>query len=127
MPMTNYLRHALLNHTYRNTPYTSPTNVYVALFTSAPSVAGGGTEVSGGSYARQAPGFGAPASGQIANGGLISFPQATADWGTITHVAIFDALSGGNMLQFAELPESKVIDNGDTLRIPIANLIQSLS
>ena len=112
---TNYLEDALLNHVLRNTAFTSPTTVYVALFTATPGEAGGGTEVSGGSYARQAVTFAAPASGIVANSGAVTFPTATANWGTITSMAIFDAVTVGNMLYYGALAASKVVDNGDQI------------
>jgi len=61
--MSNYLENALINATLRNTTYTSVATVYVSLWTSDPTDAGSGTEVSGGSYARTAVTFGAPSNG----------------------------------------------------------------
>lgn len=112
---SNYLENALLNHVLRNTALTSPTTVYVALFTVAPTDTGGGTEVSGGSYARQAVTFGAPVSGTVANSGAVTFPTATANWGTIVAIGIFDALTVGNLLYYGNLTTSKVVDNGDQI------------
>ena len=89
MSKTNYLETQLLNHVLRNTPYSGPTTVYVGLFTSAPGEAAGGTEVSGGSYARQAVTFSAPAPDSCSNTADVLFPLATADWGTIVAFAIF--------------------------------------
>jgi hypothetical protein len=60
---SDYLEDAVLDHVFRNTALTSPTTVYVALYTATPSDAGGGTEVSGGSYARTAGTFGAASGG----------------------------------------------------------------
>ena len=113
---TDYLENALLDHVLRATAYTSPTALYLALFTSATDDAGGGTEVSGGSYARQAVTFDAAASGQTQNTALVTFPTATANWGTITHMAIYDAVSGGNMLYHGELANSKTINTGQVAR-----------
>lgn len=121
--MTDYLEDKLLNHTFRNIAFTSPTTVYLALFTSAPGETGGGTEVSGGDYARQSITFGAPSpSGTIKNSADITFPTATADWGTITHVAIFDASTGGNMLVYGALTTSKTVGTGDTFKVSANNL-----
>ena len=86
--MSNYLENALINATLRNTTYTSPSTVYVALFTSDPTDAGSGTEVSGGSYARQSATFGAPSNGASSISSAIEFPQATGNWGTVTHFGI---------------------------------------
>ena len=100
---------------------TRPTAWYIGLFTAAPSDAGGGTEVSGGSYARKAVAF--TVSGNLAtNSAAVEFDVATADWGIITSVAVFDAVSGGNMIAYATLTASKTIANGDVLRIPLNEL-----
>ena len=100
---------------------TRPTAWYIGLFTVAPSDAGGGTEVSGGSYARKSVAF--TVSGNLAtNSAAVEFDVATADWGTITDIAVFDAVSGGNMIAYATLTASKTIANGDVLRIPLNDL-----
>lgn len=125
--LTNYLEDALLNHVFRNTTLTSPTTVYLALFTAAPGEAGGGTEVTGGSYARVAITFGAPSSNQIANSSAVNFATATANWGTITDCAIMDASSGGNMLAFGPLAASKVVNTGDTISFAIGALTVALN
>lgn len=121
MSFTNYTETEVLEWLLTNTAVTRPTAWYVGLFTAAPGEAGGGTEVSGGSYARESATF--TVSGDTAsNSANIEFTEATASWGTITHVAIFDALSGGNMLAYASLTTSKAIDTGDILRIPAGDL-----
>lgn len=112
---SDYLEDALLNHVLRNTSLTSPATVYLALFTVAPTDVGGGTEVSGGSYARQVITFAAPVSGVVSNSGAVTFPTATASWGTVVAMGIFDAVSGGNLLYYGALTTSKVIDNGDQI------------
>lgn len=121
--MTDYLEQALLNHVLRNVPFSSPTSVYIALFTSAPGEAGGGTEVSGGGYARQAITFTAPANGQVSNLADVSFPVATADWGTVTHFALFDAATAGNMLLYGAFSLSKIVQVGDQLIIRAGDLV----
>ena len=88
--MSNYLENALINATLRNTTYTSPATVYVALFTSDPTDAGSGTEVSGGSYARTAVTFGAPSNGVTTNSAAVEFPQCTSSWGTVGWIGIMD-------------------------------------
>jgi hypothetical protein len=114
---TDYMENKIIDHMLRNQSYTPPTTIYVALFTSAPSDAGGGTEVSGGSYARQAVTLSAASGGASENSADITFPTATANWGTITHLALMDALTAGNMLMHTPLDESKTINNGDTFKI----------
>lgn len=121
MSFSNYLETKVLAHTFSNTAYTSPSTVYVGLFTSSPSEDGSGTEVSGGSYARQSGAF--TTSGNTATtSAAIEFPTATAAWGTITHIGIYDASSGGNLLAYAALTASKAIASGDVFRIPAGDI-----
>lgn len=120
---TNYLETNLLNHVLRNTAYSSPTTIYVGLFTVAPDETGGGTEVSGGAYARQSVIFTAPAPDSCSNNADVTFPTATADWGTIVAFALFDAPSAGNMLYFANLAASRDILTADQFRFPSGQLI----
>lgn len=119
---SDFLENKLLDHAFRNVAYTPPVTVYVALFTAAPSDAGGGTEVTGGSYARQAIAFAAAVAGLIDNSSQVDFPTPTADWGTVTHAAIFDALSLGNQMAWGSLVSSRTILTGDTVRIGLGDL-----
>jgi hypothetical protein len=125
--MSNYLENALINATLRNTTFTSPSVVYLGLYTSDPTDANTGTQVSGGSYARQAVTFGAPSNGVTTNSAAIEFPQATASWGTVTHIGILDALTSGNLLYHTALDTSKTIDTGDIFKIAIGSLSVNLS
>lgn len=122
--MSDYLEEKLLNHTFRNVSFTPPTTVYLALYTSNPTDADTGTEVSGGAYARQAATFSAATNpgGQVSNDALITFPTATAGWGTVTHFAIRDALTAGNMLVFGALTNPKTVDVDDQVKVNISNL-----
>ena len=114
---SDYLEDNLLNHTLRNVAFTSPTTVYVALFTVAPGDDGaGGTEVSGFAYARQTVTFGAPSSGTVANSGAVTFPQASGGaWGTIVAMGVYDAVTAGNLLYYGNLATSKVVGDGDQI------------
>jgi len=114
---SNFLENKVLGHVFGATPYTAPTTLYVGLFTSSPGETGSGTEVSGGSYARQTIAFTVTGS-QASNTAAVEFPTATASWGTITFAAIYDASSGGNLLAYGALTTSKTIDSGDVFRIP---------
>jgi hypothetical protein len=125
--MSNYLENALINATLRNTSYTSPSVVYLGLYTSDPTDADTGTEVSGGSYARQAITFGAPSNGVTTNTAAIEFPQATATWGTVGWIGIEDALTGGNLLYHSPLDASKTIASGDIFKIAIGSLSVTLA
>lgn len=98
------------------------TNVWLGLFTATPSDTGGGTEVTGGSYARVAvartgAGFNAATGatpGTTTNAGTVTFPTATAAWGTVTQFGIFDAATAGNLVYWGDLTNSKTIGSGDT-------------
>lgn len=117
---SDYLENEIIDHVFAGAAYTAPASLYIGLYISAPSDAGGGTEVSGGSYARESVTFTTAASGATSNSANVEFATATANWGTITHAAVFDAVSGGNMLAWGALTTSKTINNGDVFRI-IAN------
>jgi hypothetical protein len=125
--MSNYLENALINVTLRNTAYTTPTTVYLALYTSDPTDADTGTEVSGGSYARQAITMGAPSNGVSTNSVDIEFPQCTVAWGTVAFIGIRDALTAGNLLYHSPLTTSKAIDVGDIFKISVGSLSVQLS
>jgi hypothetical protein len=120
--MTDILEDRVINHFFRGTSQTSPATVYLGLFTAAPAEAGtGGTEVSGGAYARQAITFGAPSAGATDNTGTITFPTATANWGTVIGVGIFDASTAGNLFIYQALSQSQTINTGGTFSIATGN------
>lgn len=127
--LSNYLENNIIDYILRGQTFTPPSTLYVGLFTAAPSDTGGGTEVAGGSYARVSiassmvnwagtQGAGTTTassgtSGTTSNNIVISFPTPTANWGTITHVALFDASTSGNMIIYGALSTSKTVNNGD--------------
>ena len=125
--MSNYLENALVNATLRNTSYTSPATVYAALFTTDPTDAGSGTEVSGGAYARTAITFGSPSNGVTTNSADVTFPTCTSAWGTVTHMGIYDASTSGNLLYHTPLDASKTVDSGDIFKISSGNLSVTLA
>jgi len=125
--ISNYLENAIINATLRNTTYTSPSTVYVGLYTSDPTDANTGTEISGGSYARKEATFNAPTNGVASSDADIVFNTATANWGTITHIGILDALTSGNLLYHTELDVSKTIDANDIFRINAGGLTVTIA
>ena len=125
--MSNFLENALINATLSNTTYTSVATVYVSLWTSDPTDAGSGTEVSGGSYARTAVTFGAPSNGASLNSADVTFPTATASWGTVGWIGINDAATSGNLLYHTALDTAKAIDSGDIFKISTGNLSVTLA
>jgi len=123
--LTNYLEDKIVNHVFGSTSYTKPSNWYVGLLTATPSDSAAGTEVSGGSYARMVCAFTITGTGtaQAANTSAITFPTATADWGIVGWVGIYDALSGGNLAAYQNLQKSdfsttttKTINDGDIFK-----------
>src|SRR5687767_1735417 len=117
---SDYLEVELRKHIFRTGSFTKPTVLAVALYTAAPGETGGGTEVSGGSYARvqrdplDANWTAASATdGLTDNAAALTFPSPTANWGVVTHFAILDATSGGNFLVYGALTQSKTVNNGD--------------
>lgn len=118
MPMSTFLKDEVLDHTLAVGSYTMPATVYCALYTDDPTGADVGTECDGGGYVRKAMAFDASATGATANTAKVTFPTATdALWGTITHIGLRDALSGGNLLYYQQLTSPKAVGVGDVLVI----------
>lgn len=116
MSLSNEFETRILQWALTNGSPTRPTAWYIGLYTTDPGEAGGGTEVSGNGYAREAATF--TVSGDTAsNNADIEFSVATGSWGTITHVAVLDALTSGNVIAYGALTASKAIDTGEILRI----------
>lgn len=131
---SNYLENKLLDHTLGNAAFTQPANLYLGLFTNDSGNAAAnleaGTltdEVSGGSYARKIVAFAAASGGSSATNATVTFDTATANWGTITHVAVMDASTAGNVLFWGAVTTSKTIENGDTFQVSSGNLTISLA
>ena len=122
---STYAEAATLNGFLRNTAYTPAATVYLAAFTVMPINDGtGATEVSGGAYARQSIAFSAPSGSPraTANSGAINFPVATANWGTVVGVGIYDASSGGNLLYYGTLNANQVINTGGQLQFAAGDI-----
>ena len=127
---SDYTENLVLTYLFTNGSVTRPTAWYVGLFTAAPSDTGGGTEVSGNGYVRKATGtITVSGTGTTAtNSAAIEFAAASGgNWGTVTHAAIFDAESGGNMLAWAQLTTARTINDGDVFRVPASSLTVTLT
>jgi len=136
--MSDYLENKLVDQLFRGQAAPTTTTLYVGLFTAAPSDSGGGTEVSGGSYARtsvssslanwagtQSSGSTTASSGtggSTSNNNAITFATPSATWGTVTHFGIFDAASAGNLLFWGALTISKTVNQSDTVTFPAGSL-----
>jgi len=123
---TNYLENKLLDHVLNNASFTSPTTVYVGLFTAAPTDTTSGTEVTGGSYARQVLSVSTASDGVVTSDADVNFPQATGNWGTIVALGIHDADTSGNLLMYTDLTTSKTIEAGDILKVSSGSLTVTL-
>lgn len=127
---SDYLEDALLNAVLRNTSYTSPATVYLALLTGDPTddASGMSNELSGGSYARASIAFDAPSGGSVANTADLEFTNLSGVSVTpISHVAILDASSGGNLLFHGALASSKVVPDGEDFVIRAGDLVVTLT
>lgn len=124
MSKTDYAENRVIDHMTGKAAWAAPI-MHIALFTAAPSDAGGGTEVTGGAYARAATTaatWNAATAGSATNAAAITFPTATAAWGTITHVGFMDAATAGNMMRWAPLTASKAIGTGDSFSFPAGSI-----
>jgi len=122
MDFTNYLANKLISATVRNLPYTTESDVYLALFTSDPTKDNTGIEVVGESYTRQKIAFNVPVNGVTANSAQIDFATATSNWGFVGWVGIFDNPVSGNLLYFTALESTKEILTGDQFRVGVDKL-----
>lgn len=128
---TNYLENEILDHILGNSAYSAPSNLYVGLATGVTEAGVVSGEPSSGSYARvevenNTTNFPNASGGSKSNGTEITFPEATGSWGTLTHVFISDASSGGNVLLYSELTASKAVDTGDTVSFAVGSLTFTL-
>jgi len=127
MDFSNYLSSALINATVRGVAYVPPAKVWVSLYTTDPTKDDTGREVEGSTYSRLQVTMKQPFDGVSTNENLMQWNTATTEWGTITHVAIHDSETGGNMLYYTPLEVPKNIEVGDQFQITVDNLKLTLS
>lgn len=122
--LSNYAEKLLLDWMMTSGSATRPTAWYVALYTAAPSDSGGGTEVTGSGYSRQSVTFDAAATpgGTTSNNNLVSFTASGGDFGTVSHIGIFDASTSGNLLWHGAMTASKPVSDGETLEFSVGNI-----
>lgn len=121
--MSDYLEDAFLDHFLGTTSTAAPSAIYIGLHTADPTDAGTGAEVSGNGYARKAITFGASSSGTASNSAAVEFAAASGgNWGTITHIGIYDALTAGNLLFHSALTTSKTIQDGDIFKVAASGI-----
>ena len=122
MSFSNFLETEILDHVFAGAAYTAPGTHYLALFTAvADGETGSVTEVSGGGYARQTVAF-TTSGNTTSNNAAVEYPTATANYGTVTHVGVYDASSSGNLMAYAALSSNKTIETGDVFRVPSGDL-----
>jgi len=123
MSFSNYIETKVLDHVFGGTAYTAPATLYLGLHTSNPAEDDSGTEVStsGTAYARQTVAF-TTSGDTTSNTAAVEYPTATASYGTVSHVGVYDASTAGNLLAYGALTTSKAIATGDVLRIPAGDL-----
>lgn len=127
--IADYAENKILDHSVGKTSWTMP-STWVALYTATPSDSGGGTEVTGGSYARFATSgatWNSASAGSISNAADITFVTATANWGTITGVALLDAATVGNFIWWGDLTATKVVNSGDVFKFLAGQLVLTLT
>lgn len=133
---SNYLENKVLDHVLTATSYSAPATRYLALFTGTAADVKGRLEAgtltdevttSSSAYIRKAVTFAAASSGSSATNATVTFDTATANWGTITCVAVMDAETAGNVLFYGEVTTAKTIETGDTFQVSSGNLTISLT
>lgn len=139
--LSDFLENRIIDHVLRATAYAAPVNVFIALLTATANDAGGGTEVTGGAYARVGVATGLATfkstqndslastgtGGVTSNSAVVTFPTPTAGWLTATHWAVYDALTGGNLLVQAPLTIAKTINTGDAVSFGVGALTITLA
>lgn len=123
---SDYLENKYLGYVYTGAAFAAPANVHIALFTVSPNDAGGGTEVTGGAYARLQRATTTAnftlTGNTLTNAAVLAWADATAAWGTVVAVGIFDAATGGNLLHWGDLTASKAIASGDRFELAAGSL-----
>ena len=125
--LSDYAETLIANFIANTQTATRPTAWHLAIFTAAPSDAGGGTELSGNGYARQAITFGAASSGVTSNTSTHTFTASGGNWGSCTHFGIFDASTAGNLLWHGALTTSRTINDGESLTVAAAAFTLTLA
>ena len=125
MPISNYLETNFINASVRNTAYTPPATVYIALYSTAPTESTAGVELTGNGYSRQSVVFAAPTATGSVSSSIVTFGPATADWAIITATAVVDAATGGNILYYQ--PKTAVVKSGDTVEIAAGDILVNMT
>jgi hypothetical protein len=125
--MSTYLREMVLMHTLMGTYMVPPSAIYLALFTADPTKDDVGTEVVGGSYARQSLPFMMDGTDVGMNSDMVTFPTATAAWGQVAYWGLYDAVTAGNLHYFGSLDIPRMVLNTNSLTVPMGNIVVDLT
>ena len=122
--LSDHAENLLLNFLMTTGTATRPTNWYLALFTAAPNDAGGGTECSGNGYSRQTVAWDAASGtgGTTSNSGTVTFTASGGNFGNVTHIGIFDASSGGNLIWHGAMAAAKQVNSGDSIQFATGSI-----
>jgi hypothetical protein len=120
--ISTYLANKILDHVLKNTSYTSPSKVYLGLYTSNPDNDNSGSEVSGNNYARIETAFDSASGKTTDNAAVLTSNIASGSWGTITHFGILDASTSGNLLFYGAFTASKTITNGEAAYVAAGDI-----
>ncbi len=126
MSYSDYLEDAIQDHIHGGSAFTAPSGQYMALYSVAPTDAGGGTELTGNGYARQSITFGASSGGVASNTNTVTFTASGGDWSAAIAGAVFDAVSGGNMLEHNSITSVTVTD-GNSLTYSAGDIDSTVS
>lgn len=121
MSFADFWEQEILDHLFDIGAYSAPT-IYVGLSTADPLDDASGLAEPSDGYARVACAAWSRTGSEVDNDAAVEFPEATGDWGTITHVGLFDASSGGNLLVSFALDSSQAVTSGKTARFPAGDL-----
>jgi hypothetical protein len=133
---SNYLENKVLDHVLKVASYSQPSDLFLGLFTNTSTNAAANLEAgtltdevstAGTAYARRSVAFASASGGSSATNATVTFSAATSNWGTITHVAVMDASTSGNVLFWGAVTTSKTIETGDTFQVTSGNLTISLA
>lgn len=126
MSYSNYLEDEIQDHIHGVGSFTAPAGQYLALFSDTLTEAGVGTELTGNGYTRQSITFGASSGGLSQNTNSVVFTASGGDWSEAISAGIYDAVSGGNILELATITSATLLDTA-TLTYSAGDIDSTLS
>lgn len=125
------LAEQLLEHLFRTASFAKPTNITVALMTGVATDSQLVGEVSGNGYLRQSlppldANWTAVASGSLKSDQKVTFPAATAQWGTIRSAALIFNDGTDTQYLFGNLTTPQFVDNANVFEFDVGKIIVRL-